>query len=79
MKINIKSNVIRELIAEEGKVITDVATETDRAKIVALGCNDKIENYKEIDENTLLPEYDDISKEIMLKARAYDIITGGAE
>ena len=37
-------------------VITDVATETDRAEFMFLGKEDNLENYKAIDRNTPLPE-----------------------
>ena len=37
-------------------VITDVATETDRAEFMFLGKEDSPENYKAIDRNTSLPE-----------------------
>ena len=37
-------------------VITDVATETDRAEFMFLGKEDSPENYKAIDRNTPLPE-----------------------
>ena len=48
--------VLRKLTASDGMVITDTATETMRAKTVYLGKEDSEENYKEIDENTPLPE-----------------------
>ena len=37
-------------------VITDVATDTDRAEFMFLGKEDNPENYKAIDRNTPLPE-----------------------
>lgn len=37
-------------------VITDVATETDRAEFMFLGKEDNPENYKAIDRNTPRPE-----------------------
>ena len=40
----------------ENNVITDVATETDRAEFMFLGKEDSPENYKAIDRNTPLPE-----------------------
>ena len=40
----------------ENNVITDVATETDRAEFMFLGKEDNPENYKAIDRNTPLPE-----------------------
>ena len=43
-------------IDTKNNVITDVATETDRAEFLFLGKEDKPENYKAIDRNTPLPE-----------------------
>ena len=43
-------------IDTENNVITDVATETDRAEFMFLGIEDNAENYKAIDRNTPLPE-----------------------
>ena len=43
-------------IDTENNVITDVATETDRAEFMFLGKEDNPENYKAIDRNTPLPE-----------------------
>ena len=40
----------------ENNVITDVATETDRAEFMFLGKEDNPENYKAIDRNPPLPE-----------------------
>ena len=40
----------------ENNVITDVATETDRAEFMFLGIEDDAENYKAIDRNTPLPD-----------------------
>ena len=40
----------------ENNVITDVATETDRAEFMFLGKEDSPEHYKAIDRNTPLPE-----------------------
>ena len=37
-------------------VITDIATETERAEFMFLGKEDNPENYKAIDRNTPLPE-----------------------
>lgn len=42
-------------IDTENNVITDVATETDRAEFMFLGKEDDPENYKAIDRNTPLP------------------------
>lgn len=47
--------VLRKLVASEGKVITDVATEELRSTVVYLGVNDSEDNYKEIDADTPLP------------------------
>ena len=43
-------------IDTENNIITDVATETDRAEFMFLGKEDSPENYKAIDRNTPLPE-----------------------
>ena len=43
-------------IDTENNVITDIATETDRAEFMFLGKDDSPENYKAIDRNTPLPE-----------------------
>ena len=43
----------------ENNVITDVATETDRAEFMFLGKEDNPENYKAIDRNTPIPESDE--------------------
>lgn len=53
---------LRKLTASEGMVITDVETETMRAPFVYLGKEDSPENYKEIDENTPLPEVEESEK-----------------
>lgn len=45
----------------ENNVITDIKTETIRSKIVYLGKNDSIDNYKEIDKNTPVSYEDDNS------------------
>lgn len=55
--------IIRKLVASEGMVITDIETETMRAKVVYLGKGDNEANYKEIDENTPLPEPEIIEQE----------------
>ncbi len=51
--------ILRKLEASAGMVITDKETETMRAKTVYLGVGDSPDNYKEIDENTPLPEFDE--------------------
>lgn len=43
-------------IDTENNIITDVATETDRAEFMFLGKEDNPENYKAIDRNTPLSE-----------------------
>lgn len=55
---------IRKLVASDGMVITDIETETMRAKVVYLGKEDSEANYKEIDENTPLPEPEIIDHDI---------------
>ena len=56
MTTSTQTVVLRKLTASEGMVITDIATEQMRAKTIYLGKEDSEENYKEIDENTPLPE-----------------------
>ena len=56
MTTSTKTVVLRKLTASEGMVITDLETETIRAKQLYLGKEDSEDNYKEIDENTPLPE-----------------------
>ncbi|MCR5637141.1 MAG: hypothetical protein K6F76_08215 [Clostridiales bacterium] len=51
--------VLRRLEASAGMVITDKETETMRATIVYLGVGDSQDNYKEIDEDTPLPEQEE--------------------
>lgn len=53
---------LQKLVASAGMVITDVATETMRAKVIYLGKNDITANYKEINENTPLPETEEIEE-----------------
>ena len=48
--------VLRKLTASEGMVITDTETETMRATVIWLGKGDSEDNYKEIPEDTPLPE-----------------------
>lgn len=43
-------------IDTENNVITDVATETDRAEFMFLGKEDNPENYKAINRNTPPPD-----------------------
>ncbi len=59
MTIDTSTLVIRKLTASDGMVITDIETETLRSKVVYLGKSDSEENYKEIDENTPLPEIEE--------------------
>lgn len=49
---------LRKLTASEGMVYTDLKTETMRAKFLYLGIGDSEENYKQIPEDTPLPETD---------------------
>ena len=49
-------------IDTENNVITDVATETDRAEFMFLGKEDNPENYKAIDRNTPLPEITELKE-----------------
>lgn len=56
MILSIETVTLRKLTASEGMAITDNETETLRAKTVYLGKEDSEKNYKEIDENTPLPE-----------------------
>lgn len=52
-----EENGLRILLPEnKNNVITDVDTETMRAQRLYLGKNDSIENYKEIDKDTPLPD-----------------------
>lgn len=63
MEINTKTVTLRELKAGEGMVLTDVATETTRAKLILLGKDEDEHNYKEIDENTPLPEIEQVTED----------------
>ena len=56
MTYNTQTVNLRELIADEGMVITDKETQTLRLKNVFLAKGERKENYIEIDENTPLPE-----------------------
>lgn len=54
---------LRILMPEnKNNVITDVDTETMRAQRLYLGKNDSVENYREIDKDTPLPD-DELSAE----------------
>ena len=55
--------ILRKLTASEGMVITDTETETMRATEVWLGKSDSEGNYKEIPEDTPLPEINSESEE----------------
>ena len=55
--------ILRKLTASEGMVITDIETETMRAKEVWLGKSDSEENYKEIPEDTPLPNTENTESE----------------
>lgn len=58
---------LRILMPEnKNNVITDVDTETMRAQRLYLGKNDSVENYREIDKDTPLPD-DELSAEEQIK------------
>lgn len=50
------TSIIRKLTASDGMVITDTTTETLRASAIYLGIEDDGINYKEIPEDTPLPD-----------------------
>lgn len=56
MNIETQTVQLRKLIASEGKVITDIKTQSLRAKELYLGKNEDEQNFIEIDESTPLPE-----------------------
>lgn len=56
MTYNTQTVNLRELIADEGMVITDKETQTMRVKKVFLGKEESRENFLEIPEDTPLPE-----------------------
>lgn len=58
-----KTVILRKLTASEGMVITDTETETMRASEVWLGKSDSEENYKEIPEDTPLPNTENTESE----------------
>ena len=55
--------ILRKLTASDGMVITDIETETMRATEVWLGKGDSEENYKEIPEDTPLPNTENTESE----------------
>lgn len=57
---------IRVLIADEGMVITDVATETLRSKKIYLGKGERKDRYEQIPEDTPLPEESESEEETPL-------------
>lgn len=63
MTTSTQTVVLRKLTAGEGMAITDISTQTMRAKEVWLGKGDSEENYKEIDENTPIPEIEHLEME----------------
>ncbi len=67
--------ILRKIEASVGMVITDKETETMRAKTVYLGVNDSPDNYKEIDENTPLPEFEYEAEQ----TDGYDTLDNGQE
>ena len=44
------------ILMHKNNVITDVDTETMRTQRIYLGKNDSVENYREIDKDTPLPD-----------------------
>ena len=56
MNIETQTVQLRRLTASEGMVITDLATQTMRAKEIYLGKSEDEHSFIEIDENTPLPE-----------------------
>ena len=56
MTIETQTVQLRKLTAGEGKVLTDIETQTLRAKEIYLGKEEDKNNFAEIDENTPLPE-----------------------
>lgn len=64
MTISTETVILRKLTASEGMVITDVETETMRAKEIWLGKGDSESNYKEIPEGTPLPETENNESEV---------------
>lgn len=58
-----EKNGLRILMPEnKNNVMTDIDTETMRAQRLYLGKNDSVENYREIDKDTPLPD-DELSAE----------------
>ncbi len=55
MTYNTQTVTLRELIADDGMVITDKDTRILRTKKIYLGKNERRDNYIEIDENTPIP------------------------
>lgn len=56
MTYNTQTVNLRELIADDGMVITDKETQTLRSKKLYLGKGERKDSFIEIDENTPLPE-----------------------
>lgn len=52
----IDEGLYTKLLPYDGMVLTDVATETMRAEEIDLGKNDSADNYKDIPEDTPIPE-----------------------
>lgn len=63
MILSTETVTLRKLVASEGMVITDNETETMRAIEVWLGKSDSEENYREIPEDTPLPNTENIESE----------------
>ena len=62
-----------KLLPDNGMVLTNVATETMRAEEIDLGKNDSADNYKDISEDTPIPEP---TSDVEQKAAAFDYLTG---
>ena len=56
MTYNTQTVTLRELIADDGMVITDKNTQKIRATKIYLGKNERRDNYLEIDEDTPIEE-----------------------
>jgi len=72
MKIIDEEQFIK-LLPDDEMILTDVATETMRAEEIDLGKNDSADNYKDIPEDTPIPEP---TSDVEQKAAAFDYLTG---
>ncbi len=62
MNIETQMVQLRKLTAAAGMVITDKTTQTLRASEIYLGKDEDENNFIEIDENTPLPEAEDVEE-----------------